>query len=251
MPSNIWTRCGGRSNLRRLAGRAWRVVESQHLFSTRKLVDSDEEQRLLEQLIEDVKPPSGAPPGLHWLLFTPFRYPPLRHGSRFGTRAERGIWYGSRTRETAFAEKAYYLLLFLEGTSADLAPMETDVSIFQAAFETARGVDLTRAPFERYVPAVSSPTDYADAQALGRDMRADGVEAFLYVSARDAGQGVNFALFDPAAFSSRRPTAPETWRCVAASEGVEVTKEDVFRSASFSYPRKTFTVAGRLPAPAF
>ena len=140
MPSNIWTRCGGRSNLRRLAGRAWRVVESQHLFSTRKLVDSDEEQRLLEQLIEDVKPPSGAPPGLHWLLSTPFRYPPLRHGSRFGTRAERGIWYGSRTRATAFAEKAYYLLLFLAGTSADLTPLETDVSIFQAAYETdARG----------------------------------------------------------------------------------------------------------------
>ena len=28
-----------------LGGRAWRVVESQHLFATRKLVDSDEEQR--------------------------------------------------------------------------------------------------------------------------------------------------------------------------------------------------------------
>jgi hypothetical protein len=251
MPSNIWTRCGGRSNLRRLAGRAWRVVESQHLFSTRKLVDSDEEQRVLEQLVEDVKPPSGAPAGLHWLLFTPFRYPPLRHGSRFGTRAERGIWYGSRTRATAFAEKAYYLLLFLEGTSAELAPLETDVSIFQAAFETARGVDLTRPPFERYVPAVSSPTDYEDAQALGRDMRADGAEAFLYVSARDPEQGVNVGLFDPTAFASRRPTAPETWRCVATRDGVEVAKEDVFRSASFSHPRKTFLVDGRLPAPAF
>jgi hypothetical protein len=251
MPSNIWTRCGGRSNLRRLAGRAWRVVESQHLFSTRKLVDSDEEQRLLEQLIEDAKPPSGAPPGLHWLLFTPFRYPPLRHGSRFGTRAERGIWYGSRTRATAFAEKAYYLLLFLEGTSAELAPLETDVSIFQAAYETARGVDLTRPPFERYVPVVSSPESYEDSQALGRDMRAEGAEAFLYVSARDPGQGANVGLFDPAALASRRPSAPETWRCVTSGDGVDVTKEDVFRSASFSYPRKTFTVSGRLPAPAF
>ena len=104
-------------------------------------------RRLLEQLIEDVKPPSGPPPGLHWLLFTPFRYPPLRHGSRFGTRAERGIWYGSRTRATAFAEKAYYLLLFLDGTAADLTPLETDVSIFQAAYETrARGGPHPRRP---------------------------------------------------------------------------------------------------------
>ena len=88
MPSSIWTRCAGRSSLRPLSGRAWRVVESQHLFSTRKLVDSDAEQALLEELIEEVKPPTGVPAGLHYLLFTPFRYPPLRHGSRFGTRAE-------------------------------------------------------------------------------------------------------------------------------------------------------------------
>lgn len=251
MPSNIWTRCGGRSNARRLAGRAWRVVESQHLFSTRKLVDSDEEQRLLEQLIEDVKPPSGAPPGMHWLLFTPFRYPPLRHGSRFGTRRERGIWYGSRTRATAFAEKAYYLLLFLSGTAADLTPLETDVSIFQAGYETSRGVDLTRGPFARYRPLISSATAYEEAQALGRDMRADGVEAFVYTSARDPEAGLSVGLFVAAALSSRRPGAPETWRCVATRDGVEVTKEDVFRPASFTYPRQTFLVEGRLPAPAF
>jgi hypothetical protein len=250
MPSSIWTRCGGRSNLRRLGGRAWRVVESQHLFSTRKLVDSDEEQRLLEQLIEDVKPPSGAPPGLHWLLFTPFRYPPLRHGSRFGTRAERGIWYGSRTRATAFAEKAYYLLLFLAGTAADLAPLETDVSLFQAAYETARGVDLTRDPFARHRAQISSKAEYGESQALGGEMRAEGVEAFLYVSARDPEAGINVGLFVPGALASKRPTAPETWRCVAGGDGVEVVKEDVFRSDSFSYPRKTFEVDGRLPAPA-
>jgi len=148
-------------------------------------VDSDEEQALLEELIEDVKPPTGAPAGLHYLLFTPFRYPPLRHGSRFGTRAEHGIWYGSRTQATAFAEKAYYLLLFLEGTAAELAPLETDVSIFQAAYETRKGVDLTRGAFARYGALISSPSDYAASQTLGREMRADGVEAFLYASARD------------------------------------------------------------------
>src|SRR5258707_1963073 len=146
MPSSIWTRCAGRSSLRPLSGRAWRVVESQHLFSTRKLVDSDEEQALLEELIEDVKPPTGAPAGLHYLLFTPFRYPPLRHGSRFGTRAEHGTWYGSRTHATAFPHKQSYLLLYLEGTTAELTPLETDVSIFQAPDETRRGGGLARGP---------------------------------------------------------------------------------------------------------
>ena len=43
MSSSIWTRCEGRSRLRRLRGEAWRVVEDQYLFSTRKLVASDAE----------------------------------------------------------------------------------------------------------------------------------------------------------------------------------------------------------------
>jgi hypothetical protein len=251
MPSSIWTRCGGRSNLRRLAGRAWRVVESQHLFATRKLVDSDEEQALLEELIEEAKPPADAPPGLHYLLFTPFRYPPLGHGSRFGTRRERGIWYGARARATAFAEKAYYLLLFLEGTAALLTPLEVDVSIFQAAYETARGVDLTRGALARYRAVLSSPVSYAEAQALGGEARADGAEALAYYSARDPGGGTNVGLLVPSALASRRPTVPESWRCVVTREGVEVTKEDVFRSSSFAFPRATFEVGGRLPAPAF
>jgi hypothetical protein len=214
-------------------------------------VDSDEEQALLEELIEDVKPPAEAAAGLHYLLFTPFRYPPLRHGSRFGTRAENGIWYGSRTRGTAFAEKAYYLLLFLEGTAAALTPLETDVSIFQAAYETRSGVDLTRGAFARYTELISSPSDYAASQMLGREMRADGVEAFLYTSARDPEHGANVGLFVREALSSRKPSVPESWRCVVTREGVEVTKEDVFRSASFVFKRRVFEVDGRLPAPAF
>jgi len=214
-------------------------------------VDSDEEQALLEELIEDVKPPAEAAAGLHYLLFTPFRYPPLRHGSRFGTRAENGIWYGSRARATAFAEKAYYLLLFLEGTTAELTPLETDVSIFQAAYETRSGVDLTRGAFARYTELISSPSDYAASQMLGREMRADGVEAFLYTSARDPEHGANVGLFVREALSSRKPSVPESWRCVVTHEGVEVTKEDVFRSASFVFKRRLFEVDGRLPAPAF
>src|SRR5688572_19809747 len=251
MSSSIWTQCAVDSELRPLRLAPWRVVESQHQVSTRKLVDSAAEQELLEDLIESVKPADFTRGRLHYLLFTPFRYPPLRHGSRFGTRAELGIWYGSRTRASAFAEKAYYLLLFLEGTSAELTPLETDVSIFQAAYETRRGVDLIRGAFARYGALISSPSDYAASQALGREMRADGVEAFVYTSARDPEHGANVGLFVPEALSSRRPSVPESWRCLVTRDGVEVTKEDVFRSASFAFKRRLFEVDGRLPAPAF
>ena len=85
MSPGIWMQCGGRRSCGPWAGSPWRVVEGQHLVSTRQLVDSDAEQAELEALLDAAKPPvprhaSGR--SLHYLLFTPFRHPPLRHGSK-------------------------------------------------------------------------------------------------------------------------------------------------------------------------
>ena len=73
MSSNIWTQCAGASRLLSLRLRPWRVVEAQHLVSTRKLVDSLEEQAVLEGLIDSAKPPDQTAGRLHVLLATPFR----------------------------------------------------------------------------------------------------------------------------------------------------------------------------------
>ncbi|GMR23796.1 MAG: RES family NAD+ phosphorylase [Acidobacteriota bacterium] len=251
MSSSIWTRCGGGSNRKRLALRAFRAVEAQHRISTRKLTDSDAEQVLLEELLEGSKP-AAAPDleGLHYLLLTPFRYPPLRHGSRFGVKTERGIWYGSRTLPTCFAEVAYYRLVFLEGTTADLSPLLAELTSFQAAIRTARGVELMSEPFRTYRSRIASPSRYESAQKLGRDMRADGVEAVRYPSARDRG-GVNVAVFSPRAFARRVPEKLETWLCVATKERVEFSRKDFLREReSIVYERALFEVKGRLPAPA-
>jgi hypothetical protein len=249
MSSSIWTQCAGRTRVRPLAGEAWRVVEPQHLVATRKLVDSDAEQQLLEELIEATKPPLPDR-RLDYLLTTPFRYPPLRYGSRFGTRAQRGIWYGSVAQRTAFAETAYYRLLFLEGTRAPLAPLMVELSAFRASFRTEHGVDLAALPFAEHRDRISSPVSYRESQRLGYEMREAEVSAFRYWSARDRQGGLNVGLFTPKAFSSRKPTVPETWACVVASDGVEMTKKDVFARTSFRFPRSEFEVEGRLPAPA-
>jgi hypothetical protein len=229
------------------------VVEGQHVVSTRKLVGSDAEQQLLEEMIDRVKPPLPPEPeleGHHYLLSTPFRYPPLRHGSRFGTRAERGIWYGAEELPTAFAETAYYRLVFLEGTTADLPAVEVDVSAFTAPLASAAAVDLTAGCFARFEADISSPTAYAASQPLGGEMRAAGVEAFRYRSARDAGGGACLGVFTPRAFAARRPSAPRTWFCVATREAVELTERDVFRHRTLRFERRQFLVDGRLPAPA-
>jgi len=248
MSPSIWTRCEGRSRLRRLSGRAWRVVEYQYLVSTRKLVASDEEQRLLEDLLEQSKPAAPAE-RLHFLLSTPFRYPPLRHGSRFRRRTDPGVWYGSQEQRTAFAEIAYYRLLFLEGTEAQIAPVELDLSAFRASYDSSRAVDLTKEPFAAHRAAISSPRSYAESHRLAGEMREAGVALARYFSARDGAGGVNVAILAPGAFREHRPEAPETWRCVAARTFVELTRKDIFVRETLRFERGQFEIEGALPHP--
>lgn len=241
-----------------LEGRPWRVVEAQHVVSTRKLVDSAAEQELLEELIERAKPPRPPEPeleGLHYLLATPFRYPPLPHGSRFGTRAERSLWYGADRLPTALAEAAYYRLVFLEGTEAEIEPILVDLSAFQTPVRTERGADLNLPPFSEHEAEISSPISYATSQPLGRALRAAGAEAFRYRSARDPGRGTNVALFTPRAFAARRPDPPQTWYCVATRAAVELSRRRLVSPTTpghpaHRYPRDVFEVDGRLPVPA-
>ncbi len=250
MSSSIWMQCEGVSELRALRLVAWRVVESQHEVSTRKLVSSAAEQELLEELIDRVKPPVSVGSRLHYLLFTPFRYPPLRHGSRFGTRQERGIWYGSEQQRTAFAEVAYYRLLFLEGTQAALEPVSTALTSFTVRMRSARGIDLAAAPFASRTDEISSPVSYEASQPLGRAMRDAQVELFRCPSARDLFGGMNVGAFTPAVFHHATPQHFERWHCTATRGAVDFTRGDLTRRRdTHVFERAQFLVDGRLPWP--
>ncbi|TVQ90676.1 MAG: RES domain-containing protein [Deltaproteobacteria bacterium] len=251
MSSPIWTRCEGPSSLRRIRVLAWRVVESQHIVSTRKLVDSDEEQGVLEDLIEQSKPPlRPAEAELHYLLFTPFRYPPLRYGSRFGRRSERGIFYASLTDRTAFSEVAYYRWLFLQGTHADLAPLYVDLTLFSAEIDAARGVDLTEPPFTAFQAQLADKGSYGWSQPLGTAMREAGVEAFVFRSARDPKGGRNLGVFEPSAFARSAPTSSQAWLCVVSDAAVELQRRDPLQPRqTYRFERSDFEVDGELPYP--
>lgn len=225
------------------------------MISTRPLVDSDAEHDLLERMIDAQKPP--LPPGrafagLHYLLYSPFRYPPLRYGSRFGGRREPSLWYGSEELRTALAETAYYRIVFFEGTEAKLAPHAMPFSAFQVKVATRAGVDLSAPAFKGAVRRICSPSDYGESQRLGAEMRADGIEVVRYPSARDPRRGPNVGLFSPAAFASRAPLAtPETWYCtVTAAHDVEFRHERALGIDKEVFPRSTFLIDGALPAPA-
>ena len=92
----------------------WRMVESQHVASTMKLVDSAAEQDILEILLEQGKPPQPlSTTKLDYLLASPFRYPPYPAGSRFRGSTDPGVFYGAHSLRTAAAELGYWRWRFL------------------------------------------------------------------------------------------------------------------------------------------
>ncbi len=252
MSPTIWTQCGGRRSCGPWAGSPWRVVEGQHLISTRKLVDSDAEQAELEDLLESAKPRvprHASESGLHYLLFTPFRHPPLRHGSRFGGRHEPSLWYGSVELRTAMAEVAFYRFVFIEHSPALRMPLQLELSAFQAEVRSKVAADLTAPAFAPFAAELTSKTDYRPTQALGAEMRADGVEVIRYASARWP-EGTNVALFTASVFVRREPSVPQTWHCVADRDRIEFGRKTYFERESHAFERRGFLVGGELPRPA-
>src|SRR6476661_3661073 len=213
MRSPTWTHAALSSERRHLSGACWRVVEAQHRVSTMKLVDTLDEQSVLESLVEATKPLVPADcRHLHYLLATPFRYgAPYPSGSRFrraGMTA--GVFYASRTSSTAIAEMTFHRLLFFADSPQTPWPMDAgDLTAFSVRFRTSAGLDLTAPPFETDRLRWTHPTDYAPCQALADLARAAGVEGLLYGSARDPA-GVNVALLACRAFATREPFDRQT-----------------------------------------
>ena len=103
MSSNTWTPPALSSEATAWRGVVWRMVESQHIAATMKLVDDRAEQDLLESLLETSKPPAADTDRLDYLLATPLRYDPQRGGSRFRGETDPGVFYGAESMRTAGA----------------------------------------------------------------------------------------------------------------------------------------------------
>lgn len=225
--------------MRELALEPWRVVEAQHLLGTRDLVDSIEEHALLEDMLENSKP--QVIKEKNYLLFTPFRYPPLKYGSRFGSTWEPSLWYGSLELATAFAEVAHYRFLFLQHSTAELGYVDTPMTAFCCVINSTRGIDLTSDPFDAYRSQISDKNSYEHSQNLGSKMRADQVQVFLYYSARSLSLAKNVAAFEPEVFAAKNHKAihqQQTWRCLANRQSIEFTRLDTLgkKQCIFTYP---------------
>jgi len=209
--SSTWMPRVVKSRAARVSARLWRAVEAQHIVSTRRLVDDLEEQRLLEDVLESTKPPVPAPAArLHYLLFTPFRYPPP-HPSRFRAMQDPGIFYGGATVRTACAELGYWRWRFLTDSKGLTTLGPAQQTLFEASVRTT-AADLERAPYAKDAALWRHPDDYRATQAFARTAREAGVNMILYGSVRDPEPGRCGAVLHPDAFSAVEPTSPtQTW----------------------------------------
>jgi len=247
--TSIWQNCSGATHVRPLQCRAFRIVESQEVVATLGLVDTLAEQDVLEQLLETTKP-MRPQPNRHYLLTTPFRYPPLKHGSRFGRRHEPSLFYGATALSTALAETAYYRLVFLAGLTQPFAHVvTTEHTAFYVNVHSEYAVLLQAMPFDVCRDILTSRNDYTTTQQLGSDMRAAGVIAFQYRSARDPIGGINVGLFAPTAIRSNAPQSPSRWLCQSTNDGIAFRSVDEREPLRF-FERAMFLVNGVLPTPA-
>jgi hypothetical protein len=247
---DIWTTVDGKKQIQPLMAKIFRFVESQEQAATLSLVNNIYEQDLLEDLIEANK--RSLPQetdSLHYLLKTPFRYPPLQHGSRFGTCYEQGIFYGSLTLPTALAETAYYRFVYMLGPVVPFkSPIFSTHSSFSVTVKSNFGIFLDSPPFNSYERILTSPSCYIATQQLGTQMRQEGVEVFRYTSARDKHQGKNMALLTHKAFYSHKPTQLAHWLCQTSLDEVGFLAKETKQKALFL--QRDFWVNGQFPSPA-
>jgi len=205
-----------------------------------RLTDTQKEQELLEEILERSKPP--VPPecqGLHYLLFTPFRYS-SPYGSRFRRPGQKeGIFYAAEAVETAIAEVSFYKFLFfvIEAPGARLPASALEHTAFSVGCTTSLCLTLCDPPFDRDAYLWRSLTDYTACRDLAKKARKAEIQVIRYFSVRDPRGGMNCALLSIGAFAEQTPKSQQTWhiyprirsvraRCDSPPVSLEFQRED-------------------------
>lgn len=190
------------------------MVEAQHRISTLKIVDSLAEQEILEDILDEAKPPLPAEcRHLDYLLATPFRYRPYPTGSRFRRAGfTPGVWYGAERVETAAAEMVFYRYLFhAESPETPFSDETAEYTAICAELATASALDLQAGALAADAARWTHLTEYGACQDLADAARQIGVEILRYRSARDPKGGANLAVLHCAAFARPAPVERQSW----------------------------------------
>lgn len=214
----------------------WRAVEAQHRVSTMVLVDTLDEQALLEQLLDDSKPAllERQQKSLHWLLFTPFRYPPLPSGSRFRGPGDPGVFYGAEEQRTACAELGYWRWRLLQDSPALHAIDPMQQTLFKTPVK-GKTADLRQPPLSRRRKQWTDPLDYSACQELARKARTAGLQVLRYQSVRDPQSGGCAAVLSHTAFAATQPSDSQTWTVAVFRQRVLWQRDSIFEKHAYEF----------------
>ncbi len=205
-------------------GLIYRIVESDLEVATMNLTDTLDEQQLIEQLLEETKPVVETTKQ-HYLLTTPFSYPPLKYGSRFGTQHMKSFFYGSKDVTTCLYECAYYRFLFFNDLEVAFeTPLHSNHLLFSCAVASEKMLDLTNKKFKKFTAKLTHPTDYTLTQKIGQwalsvNGEENSFDLIQFPSAR-LKTGVNVAISTIKCIKSRQPKIIERIPCVTTTEQV-------------------------------
>jgi len=211
----------------------YRCIESSKKIASMAVVDTLEEQFLLEEMVDSTKPPAEPPNGYDYLIRTPFRYPPLRHGSRFGTISDPSFFYASGSINTCFSECAYYRHLFITDNDAELGNQVISYHVvFTVKLHASNMVDLTASCYDEFQHKLKDSKDYSFTQRVG-----EYVDEFLgagvikFNSAR--ADGVNYAVSDINCIKSKKPIKREQFTCISSAKEILIDYEGILNRVDF------------------
>tara|TARA_R110000737_G_scaffold281832_1_gene288456 strand:- start:1093 stop:1836 length:744 start_codon:yes stop_codon:yes gene_type:complete len=230
--------------------RVYRIVETQEYAATSSLVNTLEDQDLLEQLLDNVKPAYKAgTEKLHYLISTPFRYPPLQYGSRFGSILVPSFFYASENISTTLAECAYYRFVFLDDIKIPYTkPVRSEHMTFGVNIKTDKMSDVSNIASDEIINRVMSPFDYRFTQQIGQALTQDSdtlVIRFQFI--RDKAHKANVAIAEPKAITSKKPLDNMNWICQTTLSTISF---NAYGESPVSFSLADFTVDGKLPRPA-
>ena len=247
-----------KTRLSSYASKVWRMVEDQQArAATLNIVDSMEEQSLLEELLDKIKPPyRHGTESMHYLLKTAFRYPPLKHGSRFGDRTMPSFFYASESVQTVLAETAYYRFVLLTDMDQPYQQtIDTEHSAFSVSVKTNKCLDLCAKKFASAQTQLQNTQDYRYCHCVGDWATTQkSAEVIRFYSARDSRsdsevnhKNINVAIAEPKAIISKTPNSLQLWLCRTSMDKISFSSRETKFPISFAI--QDFMLDGKLPRP--
>ncbi len=225
-----------------------RMVETQEYAATTSLVDDLEEQAILEQILDDFKPRyADNTQDLHYLISTPFRYPPLKYGSRFAAITEPSYFYASETIQTCLSEAAFYRFYLIDGTETPFPKMiQSEHSLFFVQVVSSKTLDLTQISDLLIQKQLTDPISYSITQQVGQHARKNGADLLRYFSARSQEQGINLAIDNHTIIQSEKPEDKAGYICQLDPQS-GILRFSQPRTFPVTFTREQFLVEWHLP----